>query len=139
MQGLFLEDLTVGQSAEMSRTADERTIQLFAQVSGDDNPLHLDEAYAATTQFKGRIAHGMLSAAYISAVIGTQLPGPGSVYMSQTLSFRRPVRVGDEVRTVCTIKEIDSEKGRVTIDTACSVNGKAVLTGEALILAPKRG
>ena len=139
MQGLFLEDLTIGQSAEMVRTADERTIQLFAQVSGDDNPLHLDEAYAATTQFKGRIAHGMLSASYISAVIGTQLPGPGSVYLSQSLSFRRPVRVGDEVRTVCTIKEIDADKGRVTIDTVCSVNGKAVLTGEALILAPKRG
>ncbi|MBX3480620.1 MAG: MaoC family dehydratase [Caulobacter sp.] len=139
MQGLFLEDLTVGQSAEMTRTADERTIQLFAEVSGDNNPLHLDEDYAQTTQFKGRIAHGMLSAAYISAVIGTQLPGPGSVYMGQSLSFRRPVRVGDEVHTVCTIKDIDAEKGRVTIDTVCSVNGKAVLTGEALIMAPKRG
>lgn len=139
MQGLFLEDLSVGQSAEMTRTADERTIQLFAEVSGDNNPLHLDEDYAQTTQFKGRIAHGMLSAAYISAVIGTQLPGPGAVYMGQSLSFRRPVRVGDEVLTVCTIKEIDADKGRVTIDTVCSVSGKAVLTGEALILAPKRG
>jgi len=139
MQGLFLEDLSVGQSAEMTRTADERTIQLFAEVSGDENPLHLDEAYAQTTQFKGRIAHGMLSAGYISAVIGTQLPGPGSVYMSQTLSFRRPVRVGDEVHTVCTIREIDLEKARATIDTVCSVNGKAVLTGEALILVPRRG
>lgn len=139
MQGLFLEDLTVGQSAEMTRTADERTVQLFAEVSGDNNPLHLDEDYAQTTQFKGRIAHGMLSAAYISAVIGTQLPGPGAVYMGQSLSFRRPVRIGDEVRTVCTIKAIDADKGRVTLDTVCSVNGKAVLTGEALILAPKRG
>ncbi|MDB5471817.1 MAG: MaoC family protein/phosphate acetyl/butaryl transferase [Caulobacter sp.] len=139
MQGLFLEDLTVGQSAEMTRTADERTVQLFAEVSGDNNPLHLDEAYAQTTQFKGRIAHGMLSAAHISAVIGTQLPGPGAVYVGQTLSFRRPVRIGDEVRTLVTIREIDADKGRVTLDTVCSVNGKAVLTGEALILAPKRG
>ena len=88
MQGAFLEELEVGQSAELTRTVAEGDLAAFAAVTGDDNPLHLDEAYAATTPFKGRIAHGMLSAGYISAVLGTQLPGPGAVYVSQSLSFQ---------------------------------------------------
>ncbi|MDH4384868.1 MAG: MaoC family dehydratase, partial [Caulobacter sp.] len=99
MQGLFLEDLSLGQTAELVRTVDEAAIVAFAQVTGDENPVHLDEAYAATTAFKTRIAHGMLSAAYISAVIGTQLPGPGTIYMQQALRFKRPVKIGDEVTT----------------------------------------
>ena len=100
-QGYFIEDLTVGMAEEASNVVTEVMIEQFAAVSGDDNPLHLDEAYAASTQFKGRIAHGMLGASFISAVIGTGLPGPGAVYMSQNLKFRAPVRIGDVVVTRC--------------------------------------
>lgn len=139
MQGLFLEDLSVGQSAELVRTVDEAAIVAFAEVTGDNNPVHLDEAYAATTPFKSRIAHGMLSAGYISAVIGTKLPGPGAIYMSQQLSFRRPVKIGDEVTARATITAIDAEKARITLETVCEVGGKAVMTGEALIMVPRRG
>src|ERR1700683_987537 len=97
LEGRYLEDLAIGQSAERKRVATAADIEAFAVVTGDDNPVHLDEAYAAKTSFGGRIAHGMLSAGYISAVLGTQLPGPGAIYVSQTLNFRRPVRIGDEV------------------------------------------
>jgi len=138
MQGLFLEDLSLGQSAELVRTVDEAAIVAFAQVTGDENPVHLDEAYAATTPFKTRIAHGMLSAGYISAVIGTKLPGPGAIYMSQALKFKRPVKIGDVVTARATITAIDAEKGRVTLETLCEVDGKAVLEGEALIMVPRR-
>ncbi len=138
MQGLFLEDLSLGQSAELIRTVDEAAIVAFAQVTGDENPVHLDEAYAATTAFKTRIAHGMLSAGYISAVIGTKLPGPGAIYMSQALKFKRPVKIGDVVTARATITAIDAEKGRVTLETVCEVDGKAVLEGEALIMVPRR-
>ncbi len=139
MQGLFLEDLTIGQSAELTYTVDDAAIVAFAQVTGDNNPVHLDEAYAAGTAFKSRIAHGMLSAGYISAVIGTKLPGPGAIYMSQTLKFKRPVKIGDVVTARATITEIDMEKARVTLATVCEVGGKAVLEGEALIMAPRKG
>ena len=110
----------------------------FAEVSGDRNPVHLDEAYAQTTQFKGRIAHGMLSAAYISAVLGTQLPGPGCIYLAQAMRFKRPVRIGDEVTTRATVTDIDQEKARVTFSTVCSVGGKAVVEGEATVMVPRR-
>ncbi len=139
MNGLFLEDLTIGQSAERRRTVSAADIDAFAAVTGDDNPLHLDEAYAATTQFGGRIAHGMLSAGYISAVLGTQLPGPGSVYVSQSLSFRRPVRIGDEVTALVSVAAIDEVKGRVTLATRCQVAGKTVVEGEAVVMVPRRG
>lgn len=138
MQALYLEDLSIGQSAELTRTVDERSIQLFAEVSGDHNPVHLDEAYAATTPFKTRIAHGMLSGAYISALIAGKLPGPGAIYIGQTLSFKRPVKIGDEVTVKATIIGIDPEKARVTLSTVCSVGGKTVLDGEAVIMAPRR-
>lgn len=138
MTRLFFEDLTVGQSAELTRTVDEKAIQGFADVSGDHNPVHLDEAFAATTQFKTRIAHGMLSAAYISALIAGKLPGPGAIYLGQTLSFKRPVKIGDEVTVTATITGLDAEKGRVTLSTVCTVGGKTVLDGEALIMAPRR-
>ncbi len=107
MQGAYLEDLEIGQTAELRRTVTEHDIEAFAEVTGDENPVHLDEAYAAATQFKGRIAHGMLSAGYISAVLGTQLPGPGAIYVSQTLNFRRPVRIGDEVTAEVKVTSID--------------------------------
>jgi 3-hydroxybutyryl-CoA dehydratase len=122
----------------MVRTVTEADIVLFAQVSGDNNPVHLDEAFAAQTPFKARIAHGMLSAAYISAVIGTQLPGPGTIYMQQALRFKRPVKIGDEVTTIATVTEIDPVKGRVSIETVCLVGGKPVIEGEALVMAPRK-
>jgi 3-hydroxybutyryl-CoA dehydratase len=138
MQGHFLEDLTVGQSARRQHTVTAADLDAFAAVTGDNNPVHLDEAYAATTSFGGRIAHGMLSAGYISAVLGTQLPGPGAIYVSQTLNFRRPVRIGDEVTAEVAITAIDERRGRVTFATVASVNGKAVAEGEAVVIAPKR-
>ena len=138
MNTVYLDELSVGQSAQMVRTVTEADIVLFAQVSGDNNPVHLDEAFAAQTPFKTRIAHGMLSAAYISAVIGTQLPGPGTIYMQQALRFKRPVKIGDEVTTIATISEIDPVKGRVSIDTVCLVGGKPVIEGEALVMAPRK-
>lgn len=136
-QGLTIDRLTVGQTAERAHAVTEADLQAFAEVSGDHNPVHLDEAYAQTTPFKGRIAHGMLSAAYISAVIAGELPGPGTIYLSQTLAFKRPVRIGDAVITRITVSAIDAEKGRVTLATQSLVGGKAVVEGEAVVLAPK--
>ena len=138
MQAIFLEDLSIGQSATLTRTVSAEDLVAFAAVTGDDNPVHLDEAYAATTAFKTRIAHGMLSAGYISAVIGTRLPGPGAIYVSQALRFRRPVRIGDTVTTTATVSEIDLERARVGLTTVCTVDGKAVLEGEAVVMAPRR-
>jgi len=138
MQGLFLEDLSVGQSADLVRTVGEADIIAFAAVTGDNNPVHLDADYAATTNFGERIAHGMLSAGYISAVIGTTLPGPGAIYLSQSLRFKRPVKIGDEVTARATITEIDDAKARVTLATVCLVNGKPVVEGEALIMVPRK-
>ncbi len=138
MQGLFLEDLSVGQSADLVRTVGEADIIAFAAVTGDNNPVHLDADYAATTSFGERIAHGMLSAGYISAVIGTTLPGPGAIYLSQSLRFKRPVKIGDEVTARATITEIDEAKARVTLATVCLVNGKPVVEGEALIMVPRK-
>ena len=139
MNGLFLEDLTVGRSAEASHGVRAEDIDAFAAVSGDHNPVHLDEAFAATTRFGGRIAHGMLSASYISALIAGELPGPGAIYLSQSLRFLRPVRIGDTVITRAEITGIDAAKARVTLATTCSVGGKVVLEGEAVILAPRKG
>ena len=138
MQGLFLEDLSVGQSAELTRTVAEGDLAAFAEVTGDNNPVHLDAEYAAGTAFKERIAHGMLSAGYISAVIGTRLPGPGAIYVAQTLRFRRPVKIGDAVTATATVSAIDAAKARVTLTTVCTVGGKAVLEGEAEIMVPRR-
>jgi 3-hydroxybutyryl-CoA dehydratase len=139
LRGFFLEDLSVGQSADYSREVNAADIDAFAQVTGDDNPVHLDQAYAATTRFGGRIAHGMLSAGYISAVLGTRMPGPGAVYLSQTLRFRRPVRIGDTVTASATIAEIDPSRARVTLKTVCKVAGEVVADGEAVVLAPRKG
>ena len=136
--GLKFEDLAVGQHAQSENAVSEAVIAAFADVSGDYNPVHLDEAFAAATPFKGRIAHGMLSAAYISALIGTRLPGPGAIYVSQTLNFRRPVRIGAQVLTRVEITALDPEKARAAIATTCSVDGKIVLEGEAIVLVPRR-
>jgi 3-hydroxybutyryl-CoA dehydratase len=139
LQGFFLEDLSLGQSADYSREVTAADIDAFAQVTGDNNPMHLDEAYAAGTQFGGRIAHGMLSAGYISTVLGTRMPGPGAIYLSQTLRFRRPVRIGDTVTASATIAEIDQARARVTLKTVCKVAGEVVADGEAVVLAPRKG
>jgi 3-hydroxybutyryl-CoA dehydratase len=139
LASLCLEDLSVGQSARRSRAVTAADIQAFAAVTGDENPVHMDEAYAAATPFKGRIAHGMLAAGYISAVLGVDLPGPGAIYLSQSLRFRRPVRIGDTVETQVTVSAIDSDKARVTLQTVCSVAGKPVVDGEAVVLVSRRG
>lgn len=135
-KGHTIADLEVGMSAEAAHTVTQDDIAGFARVTGDDNPVHLDEAYAAATMFKGRIAHGMLSAGFISAVLGTKLPGPGCIYMSQSLVFRAPVRPGETVTTRVTVKELIPEKRRVRLDTVCTVGNKVVLDGEALVMVP---
>lgn len=138
MQGLFFEDLSLGQSAEITRVVGAADIDAFASVSGDINPVHLDDAYARTTPFGGRIAHGMLSAAYISAVLGVKLPGPGAIYLSQSLRFRRPVKIGDAVTARVTVAALDDRRGHATFTTVGLVDGKAVIEGEALIMIPRR-
>jgi 3-hydroxybutyryl-CoA dehydratase len=138
-EGLALEEIEVGRFAERMHTVTEQDIQAFADVSGDHNPVHLDAAFAETTQFKGRIAHGMLSGAYISAAIAGDLPGPGSIYISQSMNFRRPVRIGDTVVTRVTVASIDLDKARVTLKTECLVNAKTVVEGEAVVMVPRKG
>lgn len=135
--GKFYEDLAVGQTASRSNTVTALTIAAFADVSGDRNPVHLDSAYAATTLFKEPIAHGMLSAAYISAVIGMDLPGPGAIYVSQSLSFKAPVKAGDTVVALVRIVEL-LPKRRVRLGTLCTVDDKPVVEGEAVMLVPAR-
>jgi 3-hydroxybutyryl-CoA dehydratase len=116
----------------------EADIAAFAEVSGDKNPVHLDAQYAAGTMFKERIAHGMLSAAYISAVFGMKLPGPGAIYISQTLNFKAPVKIGDTVVTTVKVAELVPEKKRARFECVCSVNGKPVVQGEAVLMVPAR-
>ncbi|CAB3738573.1 (R)-specific enoyl-CoA hydratase [Paraburkholderia graminis C4D1M] len=132
--GYHLEDLTVGLSAQFMKTLSERDVLQFASASGDHNPVHLDEEYARQTQFGERIAHGMLSASIISAAIAMRLPGPGSIYISQTLMFRRPVKIGETVRATVTVKAIHADRGRATLATICEVNGRVVLEGEAVVM-----
>lgn len=136
--GLFFEDLSVGQSASFGKTITEADILMFAAVSGDTNPVHINAEFAAGTMFKERIAHGMLSAGLVSTVLGTRLPGPGTIYLSQTLKFRAPVRIGDTVTATATVAALDAAKKRATLTTICTVNGKPVLEGEALVLVPSR-
>jgi 3-hydroxybutyryl-CoA dehydratase len=130
-------ELDVGQSSSYARTISEAEIVMFAGVSGDDNPVHLNEIYASESMFKGRIAHGMLTASYISTVIGTRLPGPGTIYLAQNLKFRAPVRAGDTVTATVTIKEIDPVKRRLTLTTVCTVGDTVVVDGEATVMLPK--
>jgi 3-hydroxybutyryl-CoA dehydratase len=121
----------------MSKTVTEADILAFADVSGDRNPVHIDAEYAAKTMFKERIAHGMLSAGYISAVFAMELPGPGSIYISQTLNFKAPVKIGDTVVTSVKVIEL-MDKRRAKFETVCSVNGKPVLAGEAVLMVPAK-
>lgn len=137
-QGYCLEDLEVGTSAEFAKTLTDADILLFTAVSGDTNPVHLDDEYAAGTMFRTRIAHGMLSAAFISGVLGARMPGPGSIYLSQSLRFKAPVRPGDTVRARATVTAIDAKRRRVTLETICRVGETVVIEGEALVMVPSR-
>jgi len=135
-RGYGIGDLAVGMSAEYSRKVSDQDIERFAALSGDDNPVHLDDEYANASMFKGRIAHGMLSASFISTIFGTRLPGPGAIYLSQTLKFKAPVRPGDVVDATVEITAIDRDRRRVSFACVCRVDGGTVLEGEALLLVP---
>ncbi|MGB4468518.1 MAG: MaoC family dehydratase [Azovibrio sp.] len=136
--GHDIEDLQPGMSASIAKTITEADIVLFSGVSTDTNAVHLNEEFAKTTPFGGRIAHGMLSASLISAVLGNRLPGPGTIYLGQTLKFKAPVRPGDTVTATATVKEVIVEKKRAIIETVCTVNGKVVIEGEATMLCTSR-
>jgi len=138
MHGLYLEDLKVGMSAMFGKTVTEADIAAFAGVSGDTNPIHLHDGFARTTRFGQRIAHGMLSGSFISTVIGTKLPGPGAVYISQTMNFMAPVKIGDTVTAVATVAAIDDKRRRVTLKTQCLCGDTVVIDGEAVVLVPRR-
>ncbi len=128
--------LEIGQKAQLAKTITEADILLFAAVSMDTNPVHLDAEAAAASPFKERIAHGMLSAGLISAVLGTRLPGPGTIYLGQTLRFRAPVKIGDTVTAEAEITAWDPERRRASLRTTCTVGGKVVIEGEAQVIAP---
>ncbi|KON80311.1 MaoC family dehydratase [Azoarcus sp. PA01] len=136
--GHAFEDLKVGMSAAVGRTVTEADIAIFAGVSGDTNPVHLDAEFAASTMFGERIAHGMLSASFISAVFGTKLPGPGCIYLGQSMNFKAPVKVGETVVARVTVRELVTHKRRAFFDTVCTVAGKVVLEGHAEIYLPAR-
>jgi 3-hydroxybutyryl-CoA dehydratase len=137
--GSFFEDLNEGMSAAFTKMVTEADIIKYADISGDTNPVHLDADYAAATMFKERIAHGMLTAGFVSAVFGTKLPGPGSIYVNQSLKFRAPVKIGDTVTATVTVTGKVPEKKFVTFSTVCTVNDKPVLEGEATLMVPAKG
>jgi 3-hydroxybutyryl-CoA dehydratase len=139
LNGYYFEELSVGQSAIFGKTVTEADIAAFAGVSGDTNPVHLNEEWAKNTMFKGRIAHGMLSAAFISTVFGTKLPGPGCIYVSQLLKFKAPVKIGDTVTARVEVTALNPEKKFATFKTTCSVGEKIVLDGEATLMVPSKG
>jgi 3-hydroxybutyryl-CoA dehydratase len=130
--------LSVGMSARFAKTITEADIVLFAGASGDNNAVHINDEFAKTTSFGGRIAHGMLSASVISAAIAGRLPGPGTIYLGQSLRFKGPVRPGDTVHAEVTVKELHIDKGRATLTTVCTVGGKVVIDGEALVMPTTR-
>jgi len=137
--GYALEDLAVGMTDAYEHVVTAEDVVKFADISGDHNPVHLDEAYARTTRFKGRIVHGMLSASFLSTTIASRLPGPGTIYLSQNLSFRAPVRIGDRVEARVTVTDIIREKARVMLKTVCRVGETVVIDGDALVYVPARG
>ena len=135
---ICIEDIEMGMTRYIRKIITDKDIELFAEISTDHNPVHLDDEYARDTIFEGRIAHGMLTAGLISAVIGEQLPGHGTIYMSQNLKFLAPVRPGDLVHAEVKVVDMLIDKRRVKLDCRCQVNGKNVLVGEAMVLAPSR-
>ena len=135
---ICIEDIEIGMTRYLRKVVTDEDIEMFAQISTDRNPVHLDDDYAQDTIFEGRIAHGMLTAGLISAVIGEQLPGHGTVYMGQSLKFLAPVRPGDMVHAEVEVIDIEHAKRRVKLNCRCMVDGKKVLIGEATVLAPSR-
>jgi 3-hydroxybutyryl-CoA dehydratase len=133
-----IEELQPGMSAQFAKTVTERDITLFGEVSGDTNPVHFDEAFAATTPFKGRIAHGVLTASYISTVLGMEMPGPGTIFLGLNIRFKAPVRIGDSVTATCTVREILPERRRVIFDCTCKAGDIVVIEGEATVMPPAR-
>lgn len=136
--GYRFEDLSVGMSASFTKIITDADLVMFAGISGDTNPVHFDDDFARSTMFKQRIAHGMLAASLISTVLGTKLPGPGCIYMSQSLKFLAPVHVGDNVEARVTVDTINDEKRRILVKTGCYVRTKPVIDGEAMIWVPPR-
>ena len=135
---ICIEDIEMGMTRYIRKVITDRDIEQFAEISTDHNPVHLNDEYARDTIFEGRIAHGMLTAGLVSAVIGEQLPGHGTIYMSQNLKFLAPVRPGDLVHAEVKVVDMVIDKRRVKLDCRCEVNGKNVLVGEATVLAPSR-
>ncbi len=138
LHGYYFEDLEIGMTDIFAKTVTEADIILYSGVSGDTNPVHLNHEFAAETMFKERIAHGMLSAGFISAAIGTKLPGPGCIYIGQSLRFKAPVKAGDTVTARVTVEALDNKKHFVELKTVCTVAGKVVIDGEATIMVPTR-
>lgn len=138
LHGYYLEDLEVGMSDSFAKTISEADVYGFAGISGDTNPVHINEEYAATTPFGQRIAHGMLSAALISTVAGTKLPGPGAIYVDQNIKFKAPLYLGQTARAQITVKEINERRRRVICDTTVFVGDKAIATGEATFMVDSR-
>ena len=138
LNGYDFEDLQPGMTATFAKTITEADIVLFAAVSGDNNAVHINEEFAQTTPFKGRIAHGILTASVISAAIAGRLPGPGTIYLGQNLQFKAPVKPGDTVHAQVTVKELFPEKRRVSLTTTCTVGGKVVIDGEAMVMPTSR-
>lgn len=136
---IFIEDMEVGLSRSITKVMGDAEILAFSELSEDRNPVHLDDEHAKGTMFKGRVAHGMLSAALFSAVIGERLPGHGTIYLSQNLRFTAPVKPGDEVTATVTVTEINAAKGRVSLNCIATVGESPVIKGDALVLAPSRG
>lgn len=138
LNGYDIEDLEIGMTARFSKTITEADIILFAGASGDNNAIHINENFARTTPFAGRIAHGFLTASTISAAIANRLPGPGTIYLSQEMHFRAPVRPGDTVDAVVTVREVQRERSRVVLDTVCSVGETVVVDGKATVKTTSR-
>ena len=138
LHGYYLEDLAPGMTALYAKTVTDADVVLFAGISGDVNPVHLNQEFADRTMFRGRIAHGMLTASFISTVIGTKLPGPGCIYVSQNLKFKAPVRIGDTVNARVTVTSVDEARGRISVETTCTVGNTVVIAGEAVLMVPRR-
>ncbi len=136
--GYYFEDLSVGMEASYAKKISNEDVLAFAELSGDVNPVHLSDDFAASTIFKKRIAHGFLTGSLFSTVLGTKLPGPGCIYLSQSMKFRAPVYIGDEVVATLRVTSLDPEKGRATLACDCAVNGKTVLEGEAVMMVDRR-
>ena len=138
MKGKTVKEMSIGDKASFTKTVTEADVVNYAGVTGDLNPAHINESYAKDTMFKGRIAHGMLGAGFISAVLGTKLPGPGAIYISQKVQFTAPVKIGDTVTATAEVINKDEDKNRVTMKTTCTnQEGKPVIKGEAMLMPPK--